>query len=96
MRTKDDRDKAGIFDLPEPPKPKPMSADDFDWFGGFYEGLAVVHEDGDAYHVREDFTPAYSERYSAATHFKNGIAEVVTHANWVIRIRPDGTSIDHV
>ena len=51
--------------------------------GVFYEGLAVMVENGKWFHILPDRTPAYLERYDHAEYFQNGLANVRTGNTWI-------------
>lgn len=51
--------------------------------GVFYEGLAVEEVNGEWFHIFEDKTPAYSERYEMAEYFQNGSAWVKKQGKWI-------------
>jgi hypothetical protein len=57
--------------------------------GVFYQGTAVVEENGGWFHILEDGTPAYKERYEMAEYFQNGLAWVRRGKIW-IRINKQG------
>ena len=60
--------------------------------GVFYEGLAVVEVSGEWYHILEDGTPAYPERYQMAEYFQQGTAWVKKEGKW-IRIDRQGKEV---
>lgn len=51
--------------------------------GAFHEGLAVVEVNGEWYHILEDGTPAYPERYQMAEYFQRGLAWVKKEGRWI-------------
>ncbi|MBX7193913.1 MAG: histidine phosphatase family protein [Sandaracinaceae bacterium] len=54
------------------------------------EALAAVRDDSGAYHIREDGSPAYSQRFQDAAGFYEGLASV-RGARGYVHIRPDAT-----
>jgi broad specificity phosphatase PhoE len=56
------------------------------------EALAAVRDDGGAYHIREDGSPAYTQRFQDTAGFYEGLASV-RGARGYIHIRPDGTPV---
>ena len=60
--------------------------------GVFYEGLAVEEINGEWFHIFEDGTPAYPERYEITEYFQNGLAWVKKQGRW-IRINKQGKEV---
>jgi len=58
----------------------------------FSEGLAVVHKNGEWFHVNPDGIPAYKERYEWAGPFSQGVALVRKNSRWFC-IHPDGKRV---
>jgi len=61
--------------------------------GVFYEGLAVVEVGGKQFHILEDGTPAYSERYERAEYFQQGLSWVMKKEGEWIRINKQGIEV---
>lgn len=56
------------------------------------EALAAVRDESGAYHIREDGSPAYSERFQDTAGFYEGCASV-RGARGYVHIRPDATLV---
>ena len=66
----------------------------YDFVGVFtQDGLAVARKGDDWFHIKQDGTPAYKEKYRGVRPFINGVAEVFVGTK-KFRIRPDGSTAD--
>lgn len=62
--------------------------------GRFYEGRAVVTENGQWFHIKEeDRQPAYPERYKMAEYFQGGLAWVQKQDETWLRIDKQGRQV---
>ena len=66
-------DKSAVYDRVDP----------------FFEGLAVAYKDHKQFHIREDYTPAYEQRFEVACTFIHGFARVKSDGKW-FHILPTG------
>ena len=60
--------------------------------GDFYEGLAVAEKDGQWFHIFENGTPVYTNRFDLAEFFQNGLAWAKKGNKW-IRINMQGEEV---
>lgn len=67
--------------------------EEYDWVGGFSEGLAPARKDEKEFHIREDGNPAYEQRFDWVGAFRDGTAEVRSNGK-SFHIHPNGTKVN--
>lgn len=65
----------------------------YDCVGDFHEGLAWAQKNGEEFHIREDGTPLYQNKYDWVGSFKNGAAYVICLREGVFQIDCHGRKI---
>jgi hypothetical protein len=88
-------DDNGYFHLKEDAE-TPLYDERYEDIEGFYEGVAVVQQDGKGFHILPDGKPAYSQRYDGVVmRFRNGKADVYAYPSNFLLIK-SGSVIQEV